>query len=243
MRFPHRVRFHDPRNRQPPEGVAYNAVNYDLIRQTGENRDKTIAELNANNAEPKDVSYPTFDVPALVSMTDDGNRDKNETAYSIRIPLKSFNDIKIHFENERRRSLDNFGYSVDLPDPLFSLREGSNNPLTLAARRAIASANLTTRVSIRTLTISPDPKFPNPFTDRIIPGLYYYRADFNVIEGVIPPMRMFSDSESEEFSSYLTGPNAYVNLGPGYFAFLPIRRVDTFLDMVDFRCIEPLPYL
>ena len=241
MRFPHRVRITDIRNRQPPEGVAYNAVNYDLLRQNLKLDTRITTDYKTSRVEPPNVTTPFYDLPALVNMTNDGDRDKTAVTYSIKVPLSSFNKAKEYLESERNRSIEKFGYSEERAESvLFFSNQGIQN----ISRGSLGSATIGKKLSIQYLTISEVPNHPNPFTTRAVAGVFYYRFTSGIIDGIFPPIQRLGVT-GDDLITFTTADNVLLtaDLGPGYEVFFQIRRADTYLDMVEFRCIESLPYL
>lgn len=249
MRFPHRVRISDPRNRQPASGKSYVATNYDFIRQYGTLDVVGMPNYETVIVEPKDASSPIYDVSALVSMTDDGDRDKETISFSIRIPISQFNKCREFFIKERARSLNDFGYVRQRADPIRFYNLGNEITLETVNELSLSSARLENVVNARYLSVQPVPGFPNPFLNRAIKGTFAYdvTVDSNTgiptFRGLFPPIKSIVSSGGIVLETAGRSPNIRVNLGDGYEIYFEVRRIDTFLDVVELRCFEALPYL
>lgn len=137
MRYPHRIRLVDPRNRQPPQGVAYNALAYDVIRLGGNSElefipnefHKDYVGDGKNNAikfndrlvyvtrymtEPKNSTNVSIDVQALVTAVDDGTRNTAREAFSVKIPRQEMKRAAKFLTDQRKFSLENYGYQLAL---------------------------------------------------------------------------------------------------------------------------------
>lgn len=258
MRFPHRVRINDPRNRQPPKGVAYDAAKYDilLLDFNPDFQEDDVAILNANNKEPENVKAVFYDVPALVTTSDDGTRNLASTTYAVRIPAKAFFDARTYLEAERERSLDSFGYETNaaLLQTAITLTPNGFEPV---AAGSLNSSYLEPKLRTRTLSLDPVPNFVNPFTDRIVPGglaWFYNRATIRA-SGVFPPIKSWEnditekqrrdtvrDTQYENINRYPIN-GVYAELVRLYPFGLQVTRIDAYSDIVEIRCIETLNYL
>ena len=110
MRFPHRVRITDPRNRQPPEGVAYVAWKYDYINLPSQ---ADFLDLNLEDGtfvEPPNSEPVSIEVDALVNMVDDGDNNQDFVAYSVKVPSAEVTRAGAYFREQRQRSQAEFGY-------------------------------------------------------------------------------------------------------------------------------------
>ena len=270
MRFPHRVRISDPRNRQPPEGVAYDAKLYDLLRiaEIRWPRDATeetiLPQLSANNVEPDGITSPFFDVPALVTMTNDGDNNNFSTTFSIRVPIKEYRQAKNYLNGQREVSIKNYGYQQDgrarEEFRVYTLGLPSNPAIS-----SLPSSYLVERVNFNQAFIGPVPGEEDPFSERFVPGQLYYALGLDDIdfEGVIPPVKEWDLRQRRiDPDSLLSRPSPgwwffqlrgtvsgggarimAVRPESNYPAGLFIRRFDAYEDMVELRCEETLNFL
>lgn len=247
MRYPHVLLIGDIRNRFPRDpSVNYEAFRYDYLRLIAEGNERSVDFLNTHHAEPDDskniIDYPEVIVPALVTMLNDGDRNKSETVFVIRIPISFYRLIKKEFKEKRRNSLANYGY-LDRQQETIYTYSGLPGLVGIFGEQTIGSSFLSKEVPVYELTIRPSPQHPNPFSDRLIKGRFNYQANEKGTTGFLPPMRGFSATESSKFNSFIPVVRKFADMGTGYPLWLPISRVDTYFDMVEFRCSEPLTYL
>lgn len=111
MRYPHRVRFTDPRNRQPPEGVAYAAWKYDYINLPSRPEFRELDLQDGTFVEPSGSEVASIEVDALVTMVNDGDNNQDFVAYSVKVPSAEVSRAGDHFREQRVRSQEEFGYA------------------------------------------------------------------------------------------------------------------------------------
>lgn len=218
MQYPHRVRIIDPRNRQPPQGVAYNAKAYDVIRtgggdltefmsdsDTAKYEDAGAAErmalINQYLTEPEGAEPVSIDVQALVTTVDDGTRNIAKQAYSVKVPAKEMRRASDYLLAQRKFSIDNYGYqpiidrrlSLVNNDGIFwrgSSRGGSYRYIVTS--QAIPSSVLAVDPDTLNLSIAGTGNNDSPIDKRTIRNIIPWTNTFNgndwEMAGSYPPV-------------------------------------------------------
>ena len=256
MRFPHRVKFIDVRNRQPPQGVAYDAAKYDVIQVVNANEpipdidrgDDAAARayLNANNVEPEGTTSPEIDVAALITAADDGDRNLDAVRLNIRVPMREIARVRKFFDEKRKESINNYGYKETFEIENRYINLGLfQSPSTFGASisSALGSGLLNSITGINYLTMAASDDDSGILSDLVSESVAQYDIDSNLTPqflGLLPPVREWQTPNSFDrrfIAGYLY--SVYVDLGPGYIWKLQITRVDRYPDMMSFRIIVP----
>ena len=253
MLYPHRVRFTDPRNRQPAGmGIAYDAIKYDYVWATSVQSklfpsrvrvsDEIVKTFNDERSEPLSIVYPQIDVQCLVSMVNDGTRNLGATSYSVRVPEAEFKKVSAYFGEQRARSIREFGYRTSLPHLTFS-----NGYWT---SEAFPSSLLAENVEISELDIIETDGNESPLAGRQLPTILGFDdltdATDYTLKGYWPPIRGWSLTEVDdgyELRNGLIFGDIYAIVDDPYPTRSNITRMDTYPDMVDFRITVPFTKL
>lgn len=252
MRFPHRVVISDPRNRQPPAGVSYVASRYDVVRYRAifnssgrrfNNEGDVIDYLNQDHTEPVDSEPVKIEVPALISMTNDGDRNLSNIAYSIRMPITEYKKAQEFLNDQRQFSREQYGYTSE-PLPRVLVRRGLD--LDIVTLQAVSSSELALRVPLNELSVEIPTTLKNPFAIRNPETYLEYNFDISDdvedgITGFIPPAQSWGDGDVHLWRSTNNRPfSTKVTLRDFAYKFsLFVSRIDTYEDLVEFRCFDP----
>ena len=251
MRYPHRIRLVDVRNRQPSQGAAYNAINYDLLKIIdanavipGDDSDIKVVEayLNANHVEPPNSAPVTFDVDSLITVSDDGDRNLNNATLNVRIPVSQIERARAFFIRQRQRSLTDFGYTTTSTNITFiSFGPNDIGQITRATENALGSSVLYGDIDVDQISMGPIDKRSGILSDLVSNAVANFTIDRRgpTFSGFIPPTIAWKD-EGRNFSNIPSYRyDVIVDVGAGYPWQLSLSRVDRYPDNYSFRAIVP----
>lgn len=288
MRYPHRVRIIDPRNRQPPPGVAYNAKAYDVIRTGGYTLTEFLPDpqafvdgdypervrlVNKHLTEPEGSAPVFIDVQALVTTVDDGTRNINKEAFSVKVPRSEISKAGTYLATQREKSISDYGYQTVIDRSPFRLTStsvtwrgnGAQSTITLfLSSEATPSSVISANPNTLKLTIAGAGDNSSPLDGKVLLNLIPWTktqqtgTDF-VLNGDFPPVIEWTAQEEvlglplrTQVQLGLNRNNsAYAKFGKnvldvqtwGYDNYLKIDRVDEYPDMVDIRCSQEVGIL
>lgn len=81
------------------------------LEKTKLTKEEFIPAMNKFLAEPKGSKPVSVEVECLVTMVDDGNRNLDQIAYSVRVPKSEVDRATAYLKQERLNSLTMFGYT------------------------------------------------------------------------------------------------------------------------------------